>query len=169
MRPDCLFLDSNGEIMCIVEVNVTHAKDEKDIEKIEQYKIRTIELTYGKSKDNYQQPVRTEWLYQSEIPTQIRDCHRRIKIGEDEIQRLRTEEQRKLSNFQDTEIRGFEKTYNELDIRIGKLQRDNRELEREIREEEALNTAFNKYIARLQSENYKKRLENEQTKQTETT
>ena len=169
MRPDCLFLDSDGEIMCIVEVNVTHAKDEKDIEKIEQYKIRTIELTYGKSKDNYQQPVRTEWLYQSEIPTQIRDCHRRIKIGEDEIQRLRTEEQRKLSNFQDTEIRGFEKTYNELDIRIGKLQRDNRELEREIREEEEHNTGINKYIARLMAENYKKRLENEQTKQTETT
>ena len=38
-----------------------------------------------------------------------------------------------------------------------------------IKEEEELNTAFNKYIARLQSENYKKRLENEKTKQKETT
>jgi hypothetical protein len=63
MRPDCLFLDSDGEIMCIVEVNVTHAKDKKDIEKIEQYKIPTIELTYGKRKDNYKQPIGAQFLY----------------------------------------------------------------------------------------------------------
>lgn len=146
MRPDCLFLDSDGEIMCIVEVNVTHAKDDKDIDKIEQYKIPTIELTYGKRKDNYKQPEATEWLYQSEIIPQIRDCHRRIKIGQVELQRL----------------------YAAKDPQINELERQIRELERKIKEEEELNTAFNKYIARLQSENYKKRLENEQTKQTET-
>ena len=139
MRPDCLFLDSDGEIMCIVEVNVTHAKDDKDIDKIEQYKIPTIELTYGKRKDNYKQPEATEWLYQSEIIPQIRDCHRRIKFGEVEIQKL----------------------YAAKDPQINELERQIRELEREIKEEEELNTAFNKYIARLQSENYKKRLENE--------
>ena len=63
MRPDCLFLDSDGEIMCIVEVNVTHAKSDEDIEKIEQYKIPTIELTYGKRKDNYKQPIGAQFLY----------------------------------------------------------------------------------------------------------
>ena len=139
MRPDCLFLDSDGEIMCIVEVNVTHAKSDEDIEKIKQYKIITIELTYGKRKDNYKQPEATEWLYQSEIIPQIRDCHRRIKIGQVELQRL----------------------YAAKDPQINELERQIRELEREIKEEEELNTAFNKYIARLQSENYKKRLENE--------
>jgi hypothetical protein len=158
MRPDCLFLDSDGEIMCIVEVNVTHAKSDQDIEKIEQYKIPTIELTYGKRKDNYKKPEGNEWLYLSEITTQIRDCHQRIKIGEVEIHNLKTEEDRRnkqLPNIEDPEIREFEREISEL--------------EREIREEEGLNTAFNKYIARLQSENYKKRLENEQTKQTKTT
>ena len=158
MRPDCLFLDSDGEIMCIVEVNVTHAKSDEDIEKIEQYKIPTIELTYGKRKDNYKKPEGNEWLYLSEITTKIRDCHQRIKIGEVEIHNLKTEEDRRnkqLHNIEYAEIREFEREISEL--------------EREIREEEGLNTAFNKYIARIQSENYKKRLENEQTKQTETT
>jgi hypothetical protein len=63
MRPDCLFLDSDGEIMCIVEVNVTHKKSNDDIKKIEQYKIPTIELTYGKRKDNHKQPIGTQFLY----------------------------------------------------------------------------------------------------------
>ena len=63
MRPDCLFLDSDGEIMCIVEVNVTHKKSNDDIKKIEQYKIPTIELTYGKRKDNHKQPIGAQFLY----------------------------------------------------------------------------------------------------------
>jgi len=157
MRPDCLFLDSDGEIMCIVEVNVTHAKDDKDIEKINQYKIITYELTYGREKNDYRNPIGIEGLYLSEIPKQIRDCHQRIRNGEIEIHKLKTEEDRRnkqLYNIDDPEIR--------------ELERDIRELEREIREEEGLNTAFNNYIARIQGENYKKRLENEQTKQTET-
>lgn len=93
MRPDCLFLDSDGEIMCIVEVNVTHAKSYEDIDKIEQYKIPTIELTYGKQKDNHKQPIGTEWLYQSENTTQIRNrirgSYNRIENGRKSIQILR--------------------------------------------------------------------------------
>ena len=85
MRPDCLFLDSDGEILCIVEVNVTHAKDDKDIEKINEYKIITYELTYGREKNDYRNPIGIECLYLSEITKQIRDCHQRIKNGEVEI------------------------------------------------------------------------------------
>jgi hypothetical protein len=87
MRPDCLFLDSDGEIMCIVEVNVTHAKDDKDIEKIKQYKIPTIELTYGKQKDNYQQPIRTEWLYFREEESCEIEIRKRIRSGNISIQK----------------------------------------------------------------------------------
>jgi len=78
MRPDCLFLDSDGKIMCIVEVNVTHAKDDKDIEKIKQYKIPTIELTYGKQKDNYQQPIRAQFLYLCKANEKDRELAKRI-------------------------------------------------------------------------------------------
>jgi len=87
MRPDCLFLDSDGEIMCIVEVNVTHAKDDKEIEKIKQYKIPTIELTYGKQKDNYQQPIRTEWLYFREEESCEIEIRKRIRSGNISIQK----------------------------------------------------------------------------------
>jgi len=87
MRPDCLFLDSDGKIMCIVEVNVTHAKDYKDIEKIKQYKIPTIELTYGKQKDNYQQPIRTEWLYFREEESCEIEIRKRIRSGNISIQK----------------------------------------------------------------------------------
>ena len=87
MRPDCLFLDSDGKIMCIVEVNVTHAKDDKDIEKIKQYKIPTIELTYGKQKDNYQQPIRTEWLYFREEESCEIEIRKRIRSGNISIQK----------------------------------------------------------------------------------
>jgi len=169
MRPDCLFLDSDGEIMCIVEVNVTHAKDDKDLEKINQYKIITYELTYGREKNDYRNPIGIEGLYLSEIPKQIRDCHQRIRNGEITIQKFETERNRRnkqLYNIDDPKIRELEKTINELER---EFEREIRELEREIREEEGLNTSFNKYIARIQGENYKKRLENEQTKQTETT
>ena len=87
MRPDCLFLDSDGEIMCIVEVNVTHKKSNDDIKKIEQYKIPTIELTYGKQKDNYQQPIRTEWLYFREEESCEIEIRKRIRSGNISIQK----------------------------------------------------------------------------------
>jgi hypothetical protein len=91
MRPDCLFLDSDGEIMCIVEVNVTHKKSYEDIEKIEQYKIPTIELTYGKSKDNYRQPIGTEWLYFREEESYEIEIRNRIAAGHISIQQAYAE------------------------------------------------------------------------------
>ena len=87
MRPDCLFLDSDGEIMCIVEVNVTHKKSNDDIKKIKQYQIPTIELTYGKQKDNYQQPIRTEWLYFREEESYEIEIRKRIRSGNISIQK----------------------------------------------------------------------------------
>jgi hypothetical protein len=154
MRPDCLFLDSDGEIMCIVEVNVTHAKSDEDIEKIKQYKIITIELTYGKRKDNYQQPEGAQFLYQSEITSQIRDCHQRIKIGQVTIHKHETERNgrnKQLYNVEEPEIKEFE--------------REIRELEREIKEEEGYITSITNLLSRCMGENYKKRLENEQRQQ----
>jgi hypothetical protein len=98
MRPDCLFLDSDGEIMCIVEVNVTHKKSNDDIKKIKQYQIPTIELTYGKQKDNYQQPIRTEWLYFREEESCEIEIRNRIAAGHISIQQAyaeyRSEERR---------------------------------------------------------------------------
>ena len=169
MRPDCLFLDSDGEIMCIVEVNVTHAKSDEDIEKIKQYKIITIELTYGKRKDNYQQPEGAQFLYQSEITSQIRNCHQRLKIGEVTIHNLQTERNgrnKQLYNIDDPKIRELERTIDEFER---KLDREIRELEREIKEDEGYITSIDKLLSRCMGENYKKRLEYEQTKQTETT
>jgi hypothetical protein len=154
MRPDCLFLDGDGEIMCIVEVNVTHAKSDEDIEKIKQYKIITIELTYGKQKDNYQQPEGAQFLYQSEITSQIRDCHQRIKIGQVTIHKHETERNgrnKQLYNVEEPEIKEFE--------------REIRELERGIKEEEGYITSITNLLSRCMGENYKKRLENEQRKQ----
>jgi len=88
MRPDCLFLDSDGEIMCIVEVNITHAKDAKDIIKIKQYKIPTIELTYGKRKDNYKQYIGTQFLYLCEANEKDRELAERIYKSEMPISSL---------------------------------------------------------------------------------
>ena len=91
MRPDCLFLDSDGEIMCIVEVNVTHKKSNDDIKKIKQYQIPTIELTYGKSKDNYRQPIGTEWLYFREEESYEIEIRNRIAAGHISIQQAYAE------------------------------------------------------------------------------
>jgi hypothetical protein len=98
MRPDCLFLDQNGEILCIVEVNVTHAKDDKDIEKIKQYQIPTIELTYGKGKNDCIRPMGSKFLYlyksdkiDKQIIKGITINRERITRGNIEIQKLKTE------------------------------------------------------------------------------
>ena len=87
MIPDCLFLDANDDILCIVEVNVTHKKSNDDIKKIKQYQIPTIELTYGKQKDNYQQPIRTEWLYFREEESYEIEIRKRIRSGNISIQK----------------------------------------------------------------------------------
>jgi len=53
MIPDVLFLDDEGNIMCILEVWYTHKKSIEDIEKIKQYKIITIELKYETDYKNF--------------------------------------------------------------------------------------------------------------------
>jgi len=105
MRPDCLFLDSDGEIMCIVEVNVTHAKSYEDIDKIEQYKIPTIELTYGKRKDNHKQPVKTEWLYFREKESYEIEIRNRIAAGHISIQEAYAEYKETLRDVRDYKLR----------------------------------------------------------------
>jgi len=105
MRPDCLFLDSDGEILCIVEVNVTHAKDDKDIEKIKHYQIPTIELTYGKQKDNYQQPIRTEWLYFREEESCEIEIRNRIAAGHISIQENSYDYSETLREVRDHKLR----------------------------------------------------------------
>jgi hypothetical protein len=60
MIPDCLFLDDNGDILCIVEVFYTHKKSEEDIKKINQYGIITFELTY---ENDHKKPTETFFLY----------------------------------------------------------------------------------------------------------
>jgi hypothetical protein len=79
MIPDCLFLDSEGNIICIVEVFVTHFKDENDKIKIKNYKINTIELNYGKTKNNYKEFDGYEWLYLDSTNQEDRDKGTRIK------------------------------------------------------------------------------------------
>jgi len=79
MIPDCVFLDADGNIICIVEVFVTHAKDENDKIKINNYKINTIELNYGKSKNNYKEFEGYEWLYLDSTNQEDRDKGTRIK------------------------------------------------------------------------------------------
>jgi hypothetical protein len=105
MRPDCLFLDSDGEIMCIVEVNVTHAKSYEDIDKIEQYKIPTIELTYGKRKDNHKQPIRTEWLYFREEESYEIEIRNRIAAGHISIQEAYAEYKETIREVRDHKLR----------------------------------------------------------------
>ena len=78
MIPDCVFLDADGNIICIVEVFVTHAKDENDRIKINNYKINTIELNYGKSKKNYKQFEGYEWLYIDSTETADREKRNNI-------------------------------------------------------------------------------------------
>ncbi len=60
MIPDVLFLDDQGNIMCILEVWYTHKKSLEDLEKIKQYKIITFELKY---ENDYQKYTDIEGLY----------------------------------------------------------------------------------------------------------
>jgi len=94
MTPDCLFLDLEGNIICIVEVFVTHLKDENDKIKIRNYKINTIELNYGKTKNNYKEFEGYEWLYLDSTNQEDRDKGTRIKYLDDRIRNF--EKQRDL-------------------------------------------------------------------------
>lgn len=87
MIPDCLFLDSNGKIMCIVEVNVTHPKSEDDIKKIQQYKIITYELTYGKEKNDFINPRAFDILYESEENNEFNALKSKIEQQETRIRK----------------------------------------------------------------------------------
>jgi hypothetical protein len=154
MRPDCLFLDSDGEIMCIVEVNVTHKKSNDDIKKIEHYKIPTIELTYGKRKDNHKQPIDAQFLYLCKANKKDREIGSRIYKSRIPISnltwRVQQAERERAERGRDTDA---------------VQQKEIRELEREITEEEGYITSITNLLSRCMGENYKKRLEDEQRKQ----
>ena len=87
MIPDCLFLDANDDILCIVEVNVTHPKSEEDIKKIQQYKIITYELTYGKEKNDFINPKEFDILYQSEENNELNALRSKIEKQENRIRK----------------------------------------------------------------------------------
>ncbi len=88
MRPDCLFLDKNNEIICIVEVNVTHAKSEDDIIKINQYKIPTYELKFFKHENNYKNPISIECLFKKTTERENEKLINEIKVFEIRIKTL---------------------------------------------------------------------------------
>ena len=104
MIPDCLFLDANDDILCIVEVNVTHKKSNDDIKKIEQYKIITYELTYGKARTDYINPIRFDILYESEENNEFNALRSKIEKQENRIRKANYYLQQ-----QQEEIRSIEK------------------------------------------------------------
>ena len=87
MIPDCLFLDANDDILCILEVNVTHPKSEDDIKKIQQYKIITYELTYGKARTDYINPIRFDILYESEENNEFNALRSKIEKQKNRIRK----------------------------------------------------------------------------------
>jgi len=91
MIPDVLFLDDQGEIMCILEVWYTHKKSEEDIKKIQEYKIITIELKYEK---DYKQCTRAQGLFDGAEQADIDKLKTRIKRGREYIS-LRKQEIRR--------------------------------------------------------------------------
>lgn len=98
MIPDCLLIDKDNNILCIIEVNVTHQKSEDDIKKIQEYKIITYELTYGKEKTDYINPIGIAVLYGSEEKTEcdairnrIRNKNERIRSAGDIVQQQQDE------------------------------------------------------------------------------
>ena len=104
MIPDCLFLDANDDILCIVEVNVTHKKSNDDIKKIEQYKIITYELTYGKARTDYINPIRFDILYESEENNEFNSLRSKIEKQENRIRKANY-----CLQQQQEEIRSIEK------------------------------------------------------------
>ena len=97
MIPDVLFLDDQGEIMCILEVWYTHKKSEEDIKKIQEYKIITIELKYEK---DYKQCTRAQGLFDAAQP-RIKENRERIERG------------REFISLRKQEIQGLERERNE--------------------------------------------------------
>ena len=104
MIPDCLFLDSDGDILCIVEVNVTHPKSEEDIKKIQEYKIITYELTYGQEREDYRNPSWIAILYGSEQEIEAASFRTQIEKQENRIRKANY-----CLQQQQEEIRSIEK------------------------------------------------------------
>lgn len=104
MIPDCLLLDANNDILCIVEVNVTHPKSEDDIKKIQQYKIITYELTYGKEKNDFINPRAFDILYESEENNEFNALKSKIEKQENRIRKANY-----CLQQQQEEIRSIEK------------------------------------------------------------
>lgn len=104
MIPDCLLLDANNDILCIVEVNVTHPKSEDDIKKIQQYKIITYELTYGKEKNNFIKPRAFDILYETEENNEFNALKSKIEKQENRIRKANY-----CIQQQQEEIRSIEK------------------------------------------------------------
>jgi hypothetical protein len=84
MIPDCLFLDDQGNIMCILEVWYTHKKSPEDIEKIKQYKIITFELEY---ETDYKKHTSIKGLYLG-IEPRIERSEELIYKQQQEIERI---------------------------------------------------------------------------------
>jgi hypothetical protein len=74
MIPDCVFLDDENKIMCIVEVWYTHKKSQEDIVKMNEYKILTFELKY---ESNYQKCKSIECISRVR-PSRISEYIKRI-------------------------------------------------------------------------------------------
>ena len=87
MIPDCLFLDNEGNIMCIIEVWYRHRKSKEDIEKIKQYKILTFEAKY---ETDYQKPRNITGLYTGTLP-RIKRATEHIQAQSERITRVRRE------------------------------------------------------------------------------
>jgi hypothetical protein len=96
MIPDCLFLDDEGNILCIVEVWYTHKKSQEDIAKIQQYKILTFEAKY---ETDYQKPTNITGLYFGTLP-RIKRATELIQGQHDAIERIRTELREKDKRMQ---------------------------------------------------------------------
>jgi len=104
MIPDVLFLDDQGEIMCILEVWYTHKKSEEDIKKIQEYKIITIELKYEK---DYKQCTRAQGLFDGAQP-RIKENRERIERGREYIS-LREQEIKELERHYTEQERLFDR------------------------------------------------------------
>jgi len=87
MIPDCLFLDDEGNILCIIEVWYTHKKSQEDIAKIKQYKILTFEAKY---ETDFKKPTNITGLYFGTLP-RIKTATEHIQAQSERITRVRRE------------------------------------------------------------------------------
>jgi hypothetical protein len=85
MIPDCVFLDDENKIMCIVEVWYTHKKSQEDIVKMNEYKILTFELKY---ESNHQKCKSIECISRVR-PSRISQYIKRISEIKRSIEKLR--------------------------------------------------------------------------------